>query len=131
MTELPCHTLSTQKHRSPRVPTATPGTPLAPRVQATPMVQPISTEEIPSNHQPIAQRLRSQSEPKPLEPATVIEQSVSHRTRYLTTQKYLRVKPVLAAQSNYPAKPINLWCTPRPEEHTEITVLDNKNAELM
>ena len=37
-TDQPRHTLSTQKHRAPRVPTATPGTPPTPRVKAYPRV---------------------------------------------------------------------------------------------
>ena len=59
-TDLPRRTLPTRKHSSPRVPTSTPGTPPAPRLQAPPMVQHISIEDIPTNHQPIAQLLRSQ-----------------------------------------------------------------------
>ena len=62
-TDLPRCTLSTKRHRAPRVPTETPGTPPAPKVKAPPRVQPISTEYIPSNHQPSSQRLRSQLEP--------------------------------------------------------------------
>ena len=70
--------LSTHKHRAPRVPTATPGTSPAPRVKAPQRVKPFSTEDILANHQTISQRLRSQSDPKKLEPATVIEQPVAH-----------------------------------------------------
>ena len=44
-------TLSTRKGQAPSVPTATPGTPPAPRVHLPPRVQPISTEYIPANHQ--------------------------------------------------------------------------------
>ena len=66
-----------------------------------------------------------------MEPATVTEQPVSNRTRYRTTQKYLRVQPVLAAQNKYPAKLINLWCAPIPEEQTEMTILDNETGESL
>ena len=69
-----------------------------------PRVQPISTEDIPSNHHRISQRLRSQSGPNPLEPATTTEQLVAHRTRYRTTQQTVRVQPVLAAQRKHPEK---------------------------
>ena len=124
-TDLPRLALSTRKHQAPRVIEATPSTPPDPRVQAPPRVRPISTEDIPSNHQPIAQRLHSQLEPNKLEPETVTEQPVAHPTRYQTTQQALMVQPVLAAQRKYPAKLINLWFTPRPEEYTAMPVLDN------
>ena len=127
-TDLTRRTSSKQRHQYPRVTTATPGTPTDPRVKAPPRVQPISTKDIPSNCHPIAQHLRSQLEQKQLEPATVTEQTVAHRTRYRTTQQYLRVHPVLAVQNKYPAKLFNLWCTPRPEEHTSMPVLDNETG---
>ena len=100
--DLPRRILSTQKNRDPRVPTATLGTPPDPRVNAPPRVQPISTEDIPDNHQTIDQLLLSQSDPKQLEPATVTEQPVAHRTRYQTTQQAMRVHPVLASKRKYP-----------------------------
>ena len=96
-----------------------------------PRVQPISTEDIPSNHQPIDQRLRSQSGPKPLEPATMKEQPVAHSTRYQTTQLTLKVQPVLAAQIRYPEKLLNLWCTTKPEEHKSMPVLENETGESL
>ena len=65
-TYLPRRTLSTKKHQAPRVPTAKPGTPPEPRVKPPPRVQTISTDDIPSNHQPILQPLRSQLEKKKL-----------------------------------------------------------------
>ena len=43
----------------------------------------------------------------------------------------MRVQPVLAAQRKYSEKLFNLWCTPRPEEHTEIPVLDNETGESL
>ena len=61
----------------------------------------------------------------------MIEQTLAHRTRYRITNQYLRVQPVLAAQRKYPAKLMNLWCTPRPEEHTAIPVLDNDTGESL
>ena len=113
--DIPCRTLSTHKNWAPRVPTATPGKTPAPRVKLPPRVQPISNEDIPANHQPIAQRLRSQLDQKQLEPATVTEQPVAHCTIYRTNQQTLRVQPVMALQIKYPEKLINLWCTPRSE----------------
>ena len=108
--DLPRHTLSTKRHRALRVTTAKPGTSPAPRVNTPPpRVQPISTKDIPYNHHPIAQRLRSQLGPKQLEPETKAEQPVYHCNRYRTTQQTLRVQPVLAAQRNYPAKLLSLW----------------------
>ena len=86
-TDLTRRTSSKQRHQYPRVTTATPGTPTDPRVKAPPRVQPISTNDIPANHHPIAQRMRPQLDPNKLEPATVIEQPVAHSTRYLTTQQ--------------------------------------------
>ena len=84
--DLPRCTLSKNRHRAPRVPTAKLGTPPAPRMDAPPpRVQLISTKGIPANHHPIAQRLRSQLAPKKLEPETTTEQTVAHRTRYQTT----------------------------------------------
>ena len=113
------------------MPKATPGTPPAPRVKAPPRVQHISTKEISANHQPIYQRLRSQLDPNQLEPATLTEKLVAHRTRFRTTQQALRVQPVLAAQRKYAVKLLNLWCTPRPEEHTAMSVLDNETGESL
>ena len=130
-TELPRRTLPTKRHLSPMVPTETPGTPPSPSVKAPQRVQPLSTEDIPENHQTIDQRLRSQLEPKQLEPATVTEQPMAHCNRYRTTKQTLRVQLVLAAQRKYPEKVHNLWCTPRPEEHISMTVLDNKTVESL
>ena len=125
-------TVAAQQHRYPMVPTAKPGKTQDPRVNTPfPRVQPISTEDIPSNHQPISQRLSSQSGPKQLEPAKMTEQPVVHRTRYRTTQQTLRVQPVLAAQRKYPGKLLNLWCTPKPEEYTAMTFLDNETGESL
>ena len=135
-TDLPCQTLSTRNHRAPRVITATPVRPPSPRMQclvqqALPRVQSISTGYIPSNHQKISQRLRFQSAPKKLDPTSAKDQPVAHHTWSHTTQKASRVVPVFAAQRNYPAEIINLWCTPISEEHTEMSVLDNKTGELL
>ena len=70
---LPRFTLSTNMHRSPRVPTEKPGTPPAPRVDAPPpRMQTILTEFIQANHQTINQHMSYQSGPKQLEPATTI-----------------------------------------------------------
>ena len=86
--DLPRRTLSTNRHRAPRVPTAKPGTPPAPRVKSPhPRAKLISTKNIPANYHPIAQRLRSQLGPKQLKPVTVKEQPVAHCNRYRTTQK--------------------------------------------
>ena len=43
----------------------------------------------------------------------------------------MRFQPVLAAQRKYPVKLINLWCTPRPEEHTAMPLLDNETGESL
>ena len=130
-TYLPRRTLSTKKHQAPRVPTAKPGTPPEPRVKPPPRVQTISTKDIPANHRPISQRLRSQSDPKQLESATMTEQPVAYHTRYRTTQQTLRVHPVLAAQRNYPEKLLNLWYTLRPKEHTAMPFLENETWESL
>ena len=122
-TDLLRHTLSTQKHRVSRVTTPIPGTPPSPSMQSPTRVQPIFIQDIPANHQPISQLLRSQSEPKQLESSIVIEQPVVHCSRYRNTQKYFRFHPVLAAQRKYPAKRLNLWFIPRPEKHTAMSVL--------
>ena len=123
--DLPRCTISTKRHRDPRVPTRKPGTPPTPRVHAPPpRVQSISTKDIPYNHQTIAQRQRSQSGPNQSEPATTTEQPVAHLTRYQTTEQTVRVHSVLIVQRKYPAKLLNLWCNPKPEEHTSMPVLD-------
>ena len=121
-TDLPRHTLSTKRHRGPRVPTETPGTLPDPRVKSPPRVQPISTEYIPANYQPISQRLRSWSDPKQLEPATMTEKPVAHRTRYWTIQKNLRVQPVLSEQRKYPAKILNMTTFRRSEERRNVVM---------
>ena len=59
------------------------------------------------------------------------EQPVPHRTRYRTTQQTLRVQPVLVVQRKYPEKLLNLWCTPKPEEHTSIPFLDSETGESL
>ena len=126
--DLPCRTLSTKRHRAPRVPTEKSGTPPSPRVNAPPSK---GATHFNQGHQKISQRLRYQMGPKQLEPATTTEQLVTHCTRYLTTQQTLRVQPVLAAQNKYPEKLLNLWCTPKPEEHTAMPVLDNETGESL
>ena len=93
-----------------------------------PRVQPILTKDTRANNQTISQRLRFQSVQNQLEPVTIIEQPVAHHTIYRTTQQTLRVQPVLAVQRKYPKKLLNLWCTPKPAEHTEISVLDNETG---
>ena len=133
-TDLPRQILSTRNQRSPRVPKSTPVMLPDPRVQrlgqqSPPRVQPISTGEIPSNHQPIDQRLRSQSAPKQLDPNAATYQPVAHHTRSRTTQQALRVQPVLTAQRKYPTELISLWCNPITEEHTEMPILDNETGE--
>ena len=135
-TDPPCQTPSKQNQQAPRVPAATPVRSPAPSVQRLvqegyPRVQPISTGDIPSNHQPIPQQLCSQSVPKQLEPTAEIDQPVAHHTQYRTTHQDLRVHPGLATKRKYPSEFINLWCTPRPEEHTEIPVLDNETGESL
>ena len=61
----------------------------------------------------------------------MIQQPVAHSTRYLPTQQTLRVQPVLAAQRKYRTKLLNLWCTPKPEEHKKMSVLDNGTVESL
>ena len=119
-TDIQRQTLSTRNQRAPRVPTATPVRPPAPRVQrlmyqAPPQVKPISTGDIPYNHKTISQQLRPQSAPKKLEPTASTYQPVAHSTRSRTTQQALRFQPLLAAQRKYPDEIINLWFTPRSE----------------
>ena len=97
--------------------------PPAPRVQrlvqqVPSQVRPISTKNIPANHQTISQRLLSQSAPNQLEPDTATNQTMTHSTQYCTTHQSLRIHAVLAAQRKYPSELINLWYTPRSEEHT-------------
>ena len=111
--DLPCRTLSSLNQRDPRVPTATPERPPAPRVQslvqeAPPRLQPISTRDIPNN----------QSAPKQLGTTTEIDQPVDHRTQFRTTPQAFRVQLVLAAYRKYPAELNNLWCTRISEENT-------------
>ena len=84
--DTPRSNLSTKRHRYPRVTTEKLGTPPAPRVNSPPpREKPISTKDITENHQPIDQRLSSQSGPNQLEPATTIEQPVAHYNIYQTT----------------------------------------------
>ena len=133
---LPCWTLSIRNGWDPRVPTATPMRPPAPRVQRlvqneNPRVQPISTGNTPYNHNPTAQRLCSQSAPNQLEPTAATDKPVDHSNRPCTTQQALRVEPLLEAQQKYPAELINLWCTPRSKNHTEMPVLDNETGESL
>ena len=97
--------------------------------KAPPQVQPISTGDIPSNHQPISQRLRSQSTYKKLKPNTATDKPVDHLTQSRTTQQALRVQKVLAAQWKYPAKLIDILCNPRSVEHIAMPVLENKTGE--
>ena len=56
---------------------------------------------------------------------------VAHHTRYRTTQQTLRVQSILAVQRKYPSKLLNLWCTPKPEEHTAMPVPDNETEESL